>query len=48
MVDHRAYAFCVLEQLHRARRRRDVFAVRSEQAATVPLRDVWGGSRWPL
>ena len=37
LVDHRTYAFCVFKQLHRARRRRDVFAVRSDQAATVPL-----------
>jgi hypothetical protein len=28
-VDHRAYALCVLEQLHRALRRRDVFATGS-------------------
>ena len=28
-VDHRAYALCVLEHLHRALRRRDVFAARS-------------------
>jgi Tn3 transposase DDE domain len=33
VVDHRAYVFCVLEQLHRALRRRDVFAIRSERWA---------------
>jgi len=29
-VDHRAYAFCVLEHLHRALRRRDVYAEGSD------------------
>lgn len=31
VVDHRAYAFCVLEHLHRALRRRDVFAKGSDR-----------------
>jgi hypothetical protein len=31
VVDHRAYAFCVLEHLHRGLRRRDVFVERSDR-----------------
>jgi len=34
VVDHRAYVFCVLEHLHRALRRRDVFAVGSDRWGT--------------
>jgi TnpA family transposase len=45
VVDHRAYAFCVLEQLHRALRRRDVFAIRSERWAD-PRGQLIGGDAW--
>jgi hypothetical protein len=30
-IDHRAYTVCVLEHLHRALRRRDVFAIGSDR-----------------
>jgi len=47
LVDHRAYAFCVLEQLHRALRRRDVFAIRSERWAD-PRAQLLSGETWEL
>ena len=31
VIDHRAYVFCVLEHLHRALRRRDIFAAGSDR-----------------
>jgi hypothetical protein len=31
VIDHRAYAFCVLEQLHRGLRRRDLFVEGSDR-----------------
>jgi hypothetical protein len=34
VVDHRAYAFCVLEHVHRALRRRDLFAQGSDRWGT--------------
>jgi hypothetical protein len=43
-IDHRAYAFCVLEQLHRALRRRDLFAERSERWAD-PRAQLLSGSK---
>ncbi|MBJ7600459.1 Tn3 family transposase [Candidatus Nephthysia bennettiae] len=45
LVDHRAYAFCVLEQLHRTLRRRDVFAMRSERWAD-PRAQLLSGEIW--
>jgi TnpA family transposase len=45
VVDHRAYAFCILEQLHRALRRRDVFALRSERWAD-PRAQLLSGEAW--
>lgn len=45
VVDHRAYAFCVLEQLHRALRRRDVFALSSERWAD-PRAQLLSGETW--
>jgi TnpA family transposase len=47
LVDHRAYAFCILEQLHRALRRRDVFAVCSERWAD-PRAQLLSGEAWEL
>jgi len=48
-VDHRAYAFCVLEHLHRALRRRDIFAVRSERWADPRAQLlILSGEAWAL
>lgn len=44
-IDHRAYAVCVLEHLHRALRRRDVFAVGSDRWAD-PRARLLDGAAW--
>ena len=44
-VDHRAYALCVLEQLHRALRRRDVFAAGSVRWGD-PRAQLLSGEEW--
>lgn len=44
-VDHRAYALCVLEQLHRALRRRDVFAAGSVRWGDPRARSL-SGEEW--
>jgi TnpA family transposase len=44
-VDHRAYALCVLEQLHRALRRRDVFATGSVRWGD-PRARLLSGEEW--
>jgi hypothetical protein len=46
-VDHRAYALCVLEQLHRALRRRDVFATGSVRWGDPRARLLSGGNGSP-
>ena len=45
VVDHRAYVFCVLEHLHRALRRRDVFAVGSDRWGD-PRARLLSGDAW--
>ncbi|HJS85802.1 MAG TPA: Tn3 family transposase, partial [Acetobacteraceae bacterium] len=45
LVDHRAYAFCVLEQLQKALRRRDVYARRSDRWAD-PRARLLAGPAW--
>ena len=44
-VDHRAYALCVLDALHRALRRRDVFAIGSTRWAD-PRASLLEGAAW--
>src|ERR1019366_9260059 len=44
-VDHRAYTFCVLDQLREALRRRDVFVTPSWRYAD-PRRNLLAGTEW--
>ena len=44
-VDHRAYTFCVLDQLREALRRRDVFVTPSWRYAD-PRRNLLAGAEW--
>ena len=44
-VDHRAYTFCVLDQLREALRRRDVFVTPSWRYADPP-RNLLAGAEW--
>jgi TnpA family transposase len=45
LVDHKAYAFCVLEHLHRALKRRDVFAKGSDRWGD-PRAQLLDGEAW--
>ena len=44
-VDHRAYTFCVLDQLREALRRRDIFVTPSWRCAD-PRRNLLAGAEW--
>jgi hypothetical protein len=46
VADHREYVFCVLEELHRGLRRREIYAERADRCWGDPRARLLDGERW--